>query len=480
MITNLPDLSKGAIAQPTSYNIVTSTEAATLMPQVVSDLWLGYGQGLTLLDTLEYGFKDRSELVPAESWDAWLENFPLRTMTVGSSVTVSTTPGGLASFTLDADDLTANYDYLPRKYQQCFVGTPGNYVACRIENIVPQSSASPIIYVAPASSSVTLDASYISTGVVFALGGITMPVESGPTTPTKPSYDKVTFYTQVQKEASGFGGMELARQKWFNVDGGYLFSRDTMQKEWQIKSGMNMSLLLGQQTTNPLCVNVSDLDSTTNIPNKTNIGLWEWGKLRGWDNTFNTVTGFKVTDLDAVGEYYRSVGCSAQDVLVEMGGGLGVQIENSCKEYITGSTGALNDLFTPGGDNKDLKIGFKSIYKNGYTFILQQDHTFNNPNMLKNLMYNAALFIPMTTVKNGGDAFGSAGGYGPNLSIKYVGLRTYSRKMIVGKLGGMDGYMNQAFGLPILHGSDFNQTNWLTQWGSEIRNPYELIRCYGI
>ena len=74
MLTGLPDLSKGSVANPTTYNIVTSEEAATIMPVHIAELWLGYGGGLTMLDLLTYGFDNRSELVAAEA--SAIRDFP--------------------------------------------------------------------------------------------------------------------------------------------------------------------------------------------------------------------------------------------------------------------------------------------------------------------------------------------------------------------------------------------------------------------
>lgn len=478
MLSNLPDLSKGAIANPTTANILTSEELASIMPEYAAELWLSYANGLTLLDVMTYGFADRSELVSAESWSAFVENFPIKTMTVGGNVSAAGGAGQTASFSLASTDLTnsygqTNYAYFPRVDQVCYIGSKGAIKQCHIRSI-SQVTSTVTITIQPSDTNYQITAADIAVGVVIPLGNVVKSIESGPTTGTKVGYDTLTFYAQVVKEATGFGGMELARKKWYNIDGKYYYDRDIMKKEWMFKAGMNMSLILGEQVTNTAITNVSAADSS-NVQINSNIGLWTWGDLKGFDVTYNGTTGFTPTDLDSVGEYYRSVGVTANQILQVCGNGFYTSVENGCKDFITGASGALNHLFTPdaGSGDKDLTIGFKSIKKNGFTYVLQEDHTFNNPYLMKSLMYNNCISIPMSTVKDA-----KSGQWFPNMSIRYVGNQTYNRKMIVGYFGGMDGFMAQNLNTPPISSSDLNYTHWLSHWGAEIRNPFELVRLY--
>lgn len=474
MLSNLPNLSGGAVANPTTYNIVTSEEAAQIFPEHVAELWLSYAPGLTMLDILTYGYENRSELVSAESWTAHVENFPIKTMTVGGNVSAAGGAGQTASFSLAVTDLTgSNYHYYPRTDQVCYVGSGANIKQCHIRSI-SQATSTVTVTIQPSDTNYTITAADIAIGVVIPLGGVVKSPETAGTTPTKVGYDTYTFYAQVQKEAQGFGGMELARKHWYNIDGKYFYDRDVMRKEFELRAGMAVSLYLGEQVTNTNVTNVSAVDSS-NIQVNSNIGLWSWADIKGYDVTYNGTTGFTPTDLDAEGEYYRSVGVTSNQILKNCGNGYYVSVENGCKDYITGASGALNDLFTPaaGGGDKDLTIGFKSIKKNGFTYILHEDHVFNNPYLLKSLMFNNCISVPMTTVRDA-----KTGGYFPNLSIKYVGNSTYNRKMVVGHLGGTDGFMSQNFGLPILNSNDANASHWLTHWGSEVRQAYTLLRSY--
>lgn len=476
MLTGLPDLSKGAIANPTTANILSSEELAAIMPEHVAELWLSYGNGLTFIDTLTYGFADRSELVSAETWQAHVENFPSKNMTVGANVSAAGGTGQTASFSLAASDLTligGTYYYYPRVDQVCWVGTKGAIKQCHIRSI-SQATSTVTITIQPSDISYQITAGDIAIGTIITLGAVVKSIESGPTTATKPGYDTYNYYAQVVKEADGWGGMELARKHWHLVDGKYLWDRSILQKEWKLKAGMNASAFLGEQVTNTGITNVSVVDSS-NIQVNSTIGLWTWADLKGFDVTYNGTTGFTPTDLDAEGEYYRSIGETASQILKVCGNGYYVSVENGCKDYITGASGALNDLFTPsaGNGDKDLTIGFKSIKKNGFTYVLQEDHTFNNPNLLKNLMYNNCMSIPMSTVRDAKN-----GNWFPNVSIKYVGNSTYNRKMIIGRIAGMAGFQNQNFQTPIISTGDSESVNWMTHYGFEVRTPFSLVRSY--
>ena len=474
MLTGLPDLSKGSVANPTTYNIVTTEEAATLMPVHIAELWLGYGGGLTMLDILTYGFDNRSELVADETWIAHTENYPIKTMTVGGNVSAAGGTGQTAYFNLHANDLTgANYHFYPRVDQVCYVGAKGAIKQCHIRSI-SQATSTVTITIQPSDINYQITAADIAVGTIIPLGAVVKSVESAKTTATRNSYDTLTFWAQVVKHNKGFGGMELARQHWFPLDGRALFSDAIAKAEFEMKAGMNASIFLGEEVTNTAITNVSVEDSS-NIRVRSSIGLWSWGDVKGFDIIYNGTSGFTPTDLDAEGEYYRSVGVTTNTILKTCGNGYYLSAEKGCKDYITGASGALNDLFTPtaGGGDKDLTVGFKTIYKNGFKYLLHEDHTWNNPYLLKNLMFNNCLSVPLSTVTDA-----KTGGRFPNLSIKYVGNKSYNRKMVMGYYGGMDGAIQQFFGTPPISTSDLNEVNWLTHWGLEIRDPWNLVRSY--
>jgi len=477
MLTGLPDLAAGAIAMPTTYNVVNTEELFTIMPEKVGDLYTSYAQGLTLFDTLTFALNGRSDLVSSESYESFIENYPIKTATVGSIDTQGTVAGGVAKFVLDAADLDSSNNYYIRERQTMFLqnaSDASDIVMARVEDITAVG-ATVTVTIRPTLVTVTLSSSYLYAGQVIPLGGMATGVETAGVTPTKVSYDHLTFYAQLFKEAQGFGGMELARKKWYNIDGKYYYERDVLRKELELRAGMNAALILGQANSNTAIVDVSVADGS-NVPVYTNIGLWDWGSQRGFDKSYSSTAGFLISDLDSIAEYYLSVGITSKDVLITMGNGLYSSMENNAKDFITGATGSLNQLFTPnaGDGDKNLEIGFKSIRKNGFNFYMHQDHTFNNPNLLKNVMYNNGIAMPLTDVRT------KDGAYVPNLSVRYCGNKTYNRKMVIGHLGGMDGFMNQAMGFPILNTGDYNQTHWMSHASFPKYNAFDIVRIYPV
>ena len=485
MLTGLPDLSKGAIAQPTTYNIVNTEELFTIMPEKVAELYLSYAPGLTMFDILTFALDGRSDLVSSESYESFIEDYPIKTMTVGSIDTQGTVPGGVAKFVLSATDLTrlgstSTYYYYPRERQTCFLQKKTDASDILQAEIVvggiTASTSTVTVTIRPSDITATLTSDYLYANQVIPLGGFATGVESTGVQASKVGYDHVYFYAQLFKEAQGFGGMELARKHWYNIDGKYYYERDVLRKELELRAGMNAALILGQETTNTSIVDTSVLDSSS-VPIYTNIGLWEWGGQKGYDKSYSSTAGFLITDFDATSEYWLSVGVSTPNIICIMGNGLYTTMENNTKDYVSGTTGSLNQLFTPNAGaegDKRLEIGFKSIRKDGFNYFLVQDHSFNNPYLLKNVMYNNGLMFPLSQVKT------RDGAYVPNLSVRYCGNKTYNRRMVIGHLNGMDNYFGQTLGLPILNSNDANATHWLSHASFPYLNAFQTIRVYPV
>jgi hypothetical protein len=416
----------------------------------------------------------RTELIPNIVQESFIENYPIQTLTVGT--VTAQTGNATCSFTIAPGDLDASYHYYPRERQTWFCGTPGDMYEVRIPvgGITDNLSGTITITVVALDTTATLTSTYIYAGAVLSPGAFATAVGSTGVAPSKVGYDHVYFYAQVFKEALGHDGMALAYQRWWNNgEGIYMYNHEVGIKELQLRAGMNAQFIVGEATTNTSASmkDVNTADSTATQVYTTE-GIYTWGGERGYDNQYSTTAGFLVTDLDAIGEYYLSVGVNTEKILWAMGNGLYQTVENNCKEYVTGATGALNDLFTPtNGKDHDLNIGFKSIRKNGFDYTIYEDSTFNNPKLLKNLMYNSGFCIPLGEAKDG-----KTGNWVKNLSVGYVGNSTYSREMVVGNLGGMDGFFKQQFGLPILNSNDANQSHWLSHAMLRVFNAFEIVR----
>ena len=159
-------------------------------------------------------------------------------------------------------------------------------------------------------------------------------------------------------------------------------------------------------------------------------------------------------------------------MLVVHGGGYIRRVENSCVDYISNpggevtqggglTTDFIDKVSTSRGEpGLSLNIGFKTIKKGGILFVFHKLPILSNPYLFgisDYMLSDAAMLLPITWVKDK-----KSGLTIPNLSARYVGLGGYSRKRIVGTIGGMDGFAKQMFGNPIINEIDGNNTYWLS------------------
>jgi hypothetical protein len=303
--------------------------------------------------------------------------------------------------------------------------------------------------------------------------GTSKAADTGGVNSTKKGYDHLYWYAQLFKEKLGFGGTALALERWWKDGGGrFMYNDSVADVEFLLREGMNSTLWVGQLTTNTAMTETSQVNTNESNQVYTTEGVWTSAGLRGWDNGYDSTAGFLLTDMDAIGEYQRSMGVATDTLMYMLGNGLYQSIENNCVKYITNSTGSLNYLFTPtNGQDHDLNIGFKTLRKNGYNYHMIEESSFNNPKMLKNIMFDAGCIVPVSTVKT------KEGATIPNLSLAYVGNSTYNRKYVLGMLGGMDGFARQ-LGYPIVSEVDGNNTHWLSHMMVRLAEAWKIVRVF--
>jgi len=262
------------------------------------------------------------------------------------------------------------------------------------------------------------------------------------------------------KESIKFGGRELAKQKWVNVEGIGLFNEELSRGEFMLDIQHESALIMGQVNTNTTLVQASSLTGS-NGPVQKNKGVWTWIDELGYDLTYTNAASFTIDDFDTAAEYLESKGVTNDVVFFPMGGGLYTRLENSGVDFVRGTAGGLNVNFTPNGvGGMMLNVGFDTIKKRGITFVPYKLPIFSNPNLFgitDSLLNDAGMMIPITTVKDG-----KSGLTIPNLYQGYVGLNGYSRERVVATVGGMDGFAKQHFGNPVISTIDANSTYWLS------------------
>jgi len=452
-----------AIASATTAGI-RSIHDFQFKPSIMQGIYHAYGQGFNMVDLLRKA-AGRSIMVSNETLTAEEQAYTHRTIKIGTVTAIS---ADQTSFTLDADDLDTLGNYYPRVgFTVLFGDTITGFTEARIVSI---SSASPPLLTLTRyntnspTMTAQISAGNIATGVEVSIGASAFAVETGQPLATSVGTFEREFYAQIMKETIKFGGMELAKQKWVQVEGIGLYNLELTRAEFLLDLQEAMALWMGQANNNSI-TQVSSIDGKSNTVYK-NKGIWQWIDELGGDIGIGA-TGMDTDDLDTAAAYFESVGITNDIVLVIGGGEFMRKAENNFIDKVQGTSGGLTDSFTyvddnifSGAPNMTLNFGFKCVKKGGILFCFVKDPMLANPTLLGNSNYklnDSAVMLPMTMVKDFKTGFTV-----PNLYAGYVGLGGYSRKRVVGMLGGMDGFMKQTLNMPIISEIDGNSTYWLS------------------
>ncbi len=201
-------------------------------PSVMEGIYKTYGQGFSMVDFLRKA-AGRSIMVSNESLTAEEQAYTHRTIKIGTVTAISADE---TSFTLDADDLDTLGNYYPRVgFNVVFGDTITGFTEARITTI---SSASPPLLTfkryntsAPTMTA-QISAGNIATGVEVVIGSSAYAVETGQPAATSVGSFEREFFAQIMKETIKFGGMELAKQKWVQVEGVGLYNLELTRAEF--------------------------------------------------------------------------------------------------------------------------------------------------------------------------------------------------------------------------------------------------------
>lgn len=457
------------IANVTTASI-RSLHAFHFKKSVMQELYQTYGDGFNALDILRS--LGRWAVVSNETMTAEEEGYSHRTITVGASnVSVGGSPGATGSFELDADDLDSGDRYYPREGFSVYFGDAANgFIDTRITNISAAGSTITLT-VQPYDVSKTLSATYLYAGVEVAIGDSAFAVETGQPLGTSKGYWEREFFAQIFKETLGFGGMELAKQKWVEVAGIGFYSKEMARVEFNLDRQEEISLIMGQKNTNSI-TQTSLIDGQSNTVYK-NKGVYTWIDELGGEVTYTDAGGVAMSLLDEIAAYLESQGVINSVVLILLGGSLSRRIENMGVEFMAnpvggalqggGLPGEFINKFKADGPTKpsmDIDVGFRGIKKGGLYFVCHTLPAFTNPftfGIDGYMLNDSAMVIPLGKVKDR-----KSGLTVPNLMAKYVGLGGYSRKRVLGTLGGMDGFARQQLGFPIVTAVDGFYTYFLS------------------
>lgn len=470
------------IAHARAYDI-RSIHDFVWKPTVLEELYTNFGDGLKngvdILRSL-----GRFGAVGNDTYTHHEENYDLRTVKpAASGIVVAASPGDPAYFVLHADDLDDNYNHILREGYTLTLGdTVNGFIECQISDISGSGTATVTVELTPWDATKTITATYLNTNGEWAIGGGAFAPETRQPLPTTTGFAERTHYTQIFKETLTFGGAELASQTWHPVlNGGGWFNMELTRGEFLLDRQLEYSIIMGQANTNSI-TGVSAITGSNN-PITKNKGLWTWADELGYTMNFTDADSIDMTDLDDAAAYYESVGVNSGIVLVWCGGGYYRRVENTGIEFISNPGGAATqggglpgDFLAPakGGDAPwDLNFGFRAIQKAGITFVFHSLPIFNNPYLFGITGYklnDAAIMVPLTTLK---DPVKSK--MIPNVRGVARAVPGYSRERIVGPMAGMDGFLQQRQGSPLITEIDGNNTYWLSEVSFPVMEAFKLI-----
>ncbi len=447
-----------AVANANAYNI-RSLHSFEFKPSVMEVLYKTYGNGYMALDFLR-AIGGRKIQIPNETITHQEQNYTHRTITVGNTVTLSGVAGGSAIFTLDADDLDSSNNYYPREgFTVQFGDVINGFIQAYIKDITPVG-ATVTLTVYPYDVTKTITATYCATGKEIPILDSAFATETDQPLATSVGSVERTHYAQIFKETIKFGGQELAKQKWVNVDGIGWWNEELTRGEFLLDLQQEAALIMGQVNTNTSTIKAtSSVSSNASTPIYKNKGIWTWIDELGYDLTYTNAASFTIDDFDTAAEYLESKGITNDVVLFAMGGSLYTRLENSGVDFTKGTAGGLNVNFTPNGvGGMMLNVGFDTIKKRGITFIPYKLPIFSNPYLFgitDSKLNDAGIMIPITMVKDA-----KTNMMIPNLYEGYVGLGGYSRERVVATIAGMAGFAKQMFNYPIISTIDGESTYW--------------------
>ena len=264
-----------AIANANAYNI-RSLHSFEFKPSVMDTLYYSYGQGLKNL-ALNFirGIDGRKIMVPNETLTHKEQNFPHRTITVGSHVTLSLVAGSSAIFDMNINDVDSSGNYYPREgFTVQFGDVVNGFIQCYISDI-SAGGDNALITVYPYDVTKTITATYCATGKEVPILDSAFATETGQPVATSVGSTERTHYAQIMKETIKFGGQELAKQKWVNVEGIGLFIEELSRGEFLLDLQLESALIMGQLNTNNLVIKcTSSISGSTSTPIQKNKGVW--------------------------------------------------------------------------------------------------------------------------------------------------------------------------------------------------------------
>ena len=453
-------------------------------PEVKAKMFRSYGAGLMYTYLLKYFTPDRELTVGAATMTSQEKNYFWATIHAATVVSYPGAPGDPFIFTLDPVlDIDSQGNFSVRERQILNLGTVNSPKRAWIPQggIVSTGGLNPTVTITCyPTDNATFTSTTIAAGDQITLGSIATGHGSIGVKGTVTGYNEFTHYAQSFAENFSAEDFQMAQQHWAQKEGIGWWLEESAETEFKLDFQLEDAAMWGLPNLNTTNIVDASDNSGANYAVGMNKGLWSWANDYGYILNYDLSTGLTVVDFDNVSEYYTSKGMNAPTALALMGITLYINMETTLKDYITGTTGALNELFTPksGDVSKDLTMSFKNLVKGGISFHMVNCDGFNNPYFMgaaKAGGKTSGLIVPL------GMAHDEKAGAVPNVSVRYVGINGYVRNKVITYRPGRGGFAGQKLGVNYTnHNADWTGMDWLTEAMYPVYQPWELTAIKGL
>jgi len=194
---------------------------------------------------------------------------------------------------------------------------------------------------------------------------------------------KYTNNLQIFKRTHTTTGSAMGEQIWFKVDGingtsGYLwYYKGQLDEFKRMKNEREVSLLVGQKTTNTTLANLASPDESTNI---TTEGLIPFITNNGNITTYSLISGILLSDFETMIATQLDKYRGAKENTLWCGINLSQGIDRFMRAEM--KNGAISYGAFQGSKEKAISFNFASFELTGYTFHKKTYDVFNYPQML--------------------------------------------------------------------------------------------------
>lgn len=384
-------------------------------------------------------------------------NFKVKANNAGGSANAET------SIELHADSIDANGKYYPR-FGDVVMFKGG--VKTRVTEVGVTAGT---IKVKPLKTTDTVPATL--NGETVAIIGSAFGDGAGAPSGAKSTYSKYSHQTQIFKEAVSATGGAMTTSTYlpiYNKNSEYLgtYSQGIMDGELRLLKKMETTILVGEKNTSATAnteTHIIDADHAGKV--LTTTSLHEATTTRGGSSTYGSWTDYIVGIDDVATNMFNEYVKPGTVIWADMGMSARSKFTNDLYDIFSNQDAQyLNQVSSAFGITQEAAINFDKFSKSHYTFAFNTNFQLSDPQGLGSTGYTwkeNVYFIPLRKMKS---EIGSDDRKIPNFGIRYKGMSTLNRRMIVADLSGVGATLPSQ---KPTHEYDVTRHIWMADIGAE-------------